>query len=1309
MLYDGYQRKIERIAKIVDTVKKYKVLILSIIGTLLAVLSAFLAVKGMLTSDLFIKDKQFTYGVSIERNANALFGKASYEYRIKGDDAWTDGMPFSVGTYEVRAVSERTFGVKQYGQIRTIEIMPTRVEFSIVSSSITYGEKPDYRANLVGKDKVQSIDFDMERKTGTVSASVNEQSVVIVDEDGNDVTYCYEIVGSAKNVRVNKRQITVKVKGAEKTYDGTPLTCEEYESVVLAYSDVMELAFNTSITDCGSVLNEPTVLIKNENGQDVTSHYTVNVEAGTLTVNKRSITVTALATENGRAYDGTPLTCDDFEITEGSLVDGESITEALFDGQIIDVGEADVKFESIKIINANREDNQDVTNNYDYKLLDTKINVVKRKVTVDASGQKTYDGTELAVTGDNISFVSNQMVEGQILTVYSNTSAAKTYDAENSFWKVTSGVGEDLASNYDVTLSGVSLVIGQKQLVLTACGFEKTYNGSTHKATEFVADGLVYGHYVKATVSGEIRDVGTAESTVTYDKILFNDEDVTSNYIVSCVKGTLIINKRQVRIMPSAKKTYDDTDSTINASVFVSVEKLNDENSWEEGLYGNEKLKANCSINGDGLINAATYLDKVSVIDGTITIENGKFGNYEITDFTGSYTIAQRSLSIRTPSGNKEYNGMPQTFAFESGELNPEKLASFGLISGHRIQFKNWRALEEFTGQAVKNTVEVESITDGNGVSKYDNYVINISEGDISISKRQIKLMFEKEETFNNSQFKYTITENNYFVGNKGLVNSHILYLETNGESATTYGSASLLWSIKKDGADYSFNYSVNMDGASIEVKKRVVRVTNVNDFTKEYDNKSFSIGGFNRHSSEYFPDGDWFDAENLVEWHLMSLTVTCDKTDVGTYDLVVQDYKFYKVEGTETVDISGNYELEMPNLSNKLTITPKLLNVKINYEKIYDGTSSFDVSNRTIYLTTSESRDFYFDEYGQKLNINSRFAILPTEAGTYSGKVINYNYSITDLLDNPISLENYNFNEINGDIIIGKRPIGISTGAKNFDSITGSKQCYKQISLVSGILVGGQELKIDESDDTIIPGIIEEGDAVLNSLPYKIIDQNGVDRKDNYDVTENFGWLTIKRREVEVLFYSIKDSVYNGQAREVGFFVFGIESGKGLYEGDKITFSEYYITDENGQRVDQIINAGSYMVSALLKDAVLTRGGEQLELLKYYNVVNIHQANVNIAKANIIVKTNDVSVSGPITKEQAEQAVKNSYYDINGVYDDWQIEMRTDVLEGETFSRENGIYRFVLGGQWVYYPNGVWDEHPNYTVTFEYGTFTVN
>ena len=1306
MLYKSYQRKIERIAKIVDTVKKYKVLILSIIGTLLAVLSAFLAVKGMITSDLFVKEKQFVYGVSIERNANALFSNASYEYRIKGEDGWTDGMPFSVGIYEVRAVSVRTFGVKQYGQIRTVEIVPTRVEFSIVSSSITYGEKPDYTVKLVGEDKVQCIDFDMERRTGTVSASVNEQSVVIVDEDGNDVTYCYEIVGSEKNVRVNKRQITVKVKGAEKTYDGTPLVCEDYEPVDLVYSDEMEVEFNTSITNCGSVLNEPTVKIKNENGQDVTSNYSINVQAGTLTVKKRAITVTALATKNGREYDGEPLTCDGFEITEGSLVDGESITDTVFDGQLVDVGESDVKFESIKIINANRQDNQDVTDNYDYKLVGTKINVVKRRVTVDASGQKTYDGTELAVTGENISFVLNQMVDGQTLTVYSKTPDAKTFDAENSFWKVTSESGEDLASNYAVTLSNVSLVIVQKQLVLTACSFEKSYNGSTHKATEFIADGLVYGHYVSATVSGEIRDVGTATSTVTYDKILFNDDDVTSNYIVSCVKGTLIINKRQVRIIPSAKKTYDDTDSTLNASVSINVEKLNDYGVWEKGLYGNENLKADCSINGEGLVNADTYFDKVSVIGGTITIENGKFGNYEIADFTGSYTIAQKSLNIKTPSGNKEYNGTSQIFAFESGELNSEKLASFGLISGHKIQFKNWRALEEYTGQTVRNTVEVESITDSNGVSKFDNYLINISEGDVSISKRQITLEFRKVETFSNEKFKYEITSNEYFANNKGLVNSHTLILETKNGTVATYGSANLKWSIEKDGADYSFNYSVNMEGVSISVNKRVVKVNNVSYFGKEYDSNTFSRSGYNRHSYEGLPGGYLFDAENLLDEHLLFLTFTSGETDAGIYDLKYS-YKVYRFEGAEAVDITDNYELEEPDLRGKLIISPKDLNVKIDYEKIYDGSSAFDVNMRKVSVTTGNGEEFHFEQFRQTLTVNVDFNGLFTEADIYVGKVINYQYSIKDSSDNPIKTENYNFNETDGDIIINKRPLVIGTGAKNFE-YNGNKQYCKELFLNSGTLVVGHELEIDESDETKIPGIIKEGE-VLNSLPYKIVDRLGIDRKHNYEITENFGLLTVNRREIEVFFNSIKGT-YNGQEKQIKFYVFGVEAGKGLFEGDQITFSKYLVTDENGQIVDQIINAGNYKVSALIEDAILTRGGEVLRLSDYYNVVLIEAANVSISKANIIVKTKDVSVSGPITSEQAEQALKNSYYTLTNVYDDWEIEMQTDVLDDETFSRENGISRFKLGNQTVYYPwEGVWDGHSNYTITFDYGTFTVN
>ena len=80
MLYKSYEQKIEKIAKIVEKILKYKILISCILGFILACVVALLSVRGMMTEDLVLSGKDFIYGESFSYSAEALMKDVSYEF-----------------------------------------------------------------------------------------------------------------------------------------------------------------------------------------------------------------------------------------------------------------------------------------------------------------------------------------------------------------------------------------------------------------------------------------------------------------------------------------------------------------------------------------------------------------------------------------------------------------------------------------------------------------------------------------------------------------------------------------------------------------------------------------------------------------------------------------------------------------------------------------------------------------------------------------------------------------------------------------------------------------------------------------------------------------------------------------------------------------------------------------------------------------------------------------------------------------------------------------------------------------------------
>ena len=105
------------------------------------------------------------------------------------------------------------------------------------------------------------------------------------------------------------------------------------------------------------------------------------------------------------------------------------------------------------------------------------------------------------------------------------------------------------ADNYDVTTADGQLTMQKAsvEITLTAGSGEWTYDGEAHGNTEVtVTSGILFpGDELVASASGSVTDVAdSAEGNNPVAdgyKILHGDEDVTENYVITTVAGTLTI------------------------------------------------------------------------------------------------------------------------------------------------------------------------------------------------------------------------------------------------------------------------------------------------------------------------------------------------------------------------------------------------------------------------------------------------------------------------------------------------------------------------------------------------------------------------------------------------------------------------------------------------------------------------------------------------------------------------------------------------------------------------------------------------
>ena len=309
MLYEKYKSAMQRIAAVVKFIKRYRVLFISIIASIITCVSAGMAVTGVIY-DVAECPKEFVYGQKFAYEANALFEDVYYEFAVEGGDEWTQEMPREAGTYQVRAVSQRVFGSPSYGKVHSFTIKPKKVEVYVNQNKIEYGKTPTVAADLVLGDSITCDtmsyrELDNKEKSKVIPIA---SSIKIANEKGKDVTTSYELVPVEREIEFTLRTVEVTIKGLEVVYDGKTYNSEEYEvsDGSLAFKDSLSFAFEKTITNVGSVQNVAKIQVFTEDGINVSHQYYILIKCGDLVVNKRPVAL--LTGSENFLYDGTTHT-----------------------------------------------------------------------------------------------------------------------------------------------------------------------------------------------------------------------------------------------------------------------------------------------------------------------------------------------------------------------------------------------------------------------------------------------------------------------------------------------------------------------------------------------------------------------------------------------------------------------------------------------------------------------------------------------------------------------------------------------------------------------------------------------------------------------------------------------------------------------------------------------------------------------------------------------------------------------------------------------------------------------------------------
>ena len=638
---------------------------------------------------------------------------------------------------------------------------------------------------------------------GSSANKIVADSVKITDGSGRDLTEMYSVrlvdgTLTVKNVS-SPTAITITMKSAEKVYDGKALSSKDYEisSDKLAEGDELTIGeVMGEQLDVGESSVTASFTVKRGNS-DVTAKYTITIVAGKLTVKARPVAVTMKDAQ--KEYDGNVLSSKAYEISSGTIAEGDTLTIGEVKGEQLGVGESSVTAS----FTVKRGEN-DVTGNYTLTVVPGRLTVKPRSIVLTAdSAEKDYDGK--ALTKDSFSVTSGSLVSGHSISATVSGSQTAAGSSANKIdaasVKITDGSGKILTGMYSIRLVDGTLTvkgINQTAITITMKSAEKVYDGKvlTSKDYEITSGKLADGDTLTV---GEIKgeQLGAGESSVTASfTVKHGANDVTASYAITVVPGKLTVKPRPITITAdSASKVYDGRALTRDSWKLTTGE-----------LVKGHKLTASVSGSQTDLGSSANVVVKnsIKIVDSE---KKDVTANYEITTAAGTLTVNRdpiTAITLTVGDGSKVYDGKP--YRFIAADI---RVTSGTLPAGYTIDAT---FNPEAPTDVGKYEVTIKSVTirNASGADVTSQFNITRARGTLTITERPLVISTKAA----NKVYDGTPLTERSTPSISGRVEGHQVTLRITGSQTKVGSSENTVSDVKitdkETGADVTKNYAIS-------------------------------------------------------------------------------------------------------------------------------------------------------------------------------------------------------------------------------------------------------------------------------------------------------------------------------------------------------------------------------------------------------------------------------------------------------------------------------------------------------------------
>ena len=1094
-----------------------------------------------------------------------------------GKDAGTYNAAFAEGT--VGTVDSTKKYIVASATDGVLTITPATLTVKTPDANKTYdGTALTAAGTIIGFVNGEEATF---TTTGTQTAVGSSDNTYNITWDKTAKANNYTVSATVGKLTVTETTavITVTTTGGTFTYDGQAHGATvKVEGVPTGYS-VETAASNATATDVTTeavAATCDTLVIKNAQGEDVTSKLKDNIKYvdGSITITPATLTVTTPS--ESKVYDGEALTAAG-EIT--GFVNGETATFTTT-GTQTEVGSSENTY-SIAWDGTAKESNYTVNATVGTLTVTENANEI---VVTTTGGEFTYDGQAHGATVSVSTLPKGYTLKSATSSATATDVTTKDVVAECDNLVIVNAKGEDVTGKLTIKYNNGSIKINPAALTVTTSDANKAYDGTALTAAGTIS-GFVNGETASFATTGSQTNVGSSKNTYS---LTWDGTAKESNYTVSETVGTLTVTKGKISDYVTLKgndqsKTYDGTALSAGAATAtdkngndLKIEYSTDGTNWTEdpstitATNVSDTTTVQIRVSADNYDGYVTGTETLTITPATVilTSESGEktydgtaltkpdvtvsgvgFVEGEVSDIkaTGSVTYVEEgkvtnAITYTTGANFKESN---YTITKKEGALsiNPistpivikansgEKVYDGSELTAQGVTFTDGVLLE---GDELKVTVSGSQTNVGSSDNKVTNIKVMRGEQDVTenytfgdsiygtltVTQRTITLTSGSATKVYDGQpltkNEVTVTEGS-FVEGEG-VNYNVTGSQTyagNSENVFTYTA--------QEGTDLN-NYNVTTKYGTLTVKQSEDEIViTAPSADKMYDGSALTTEGL---TATY--------SGKLVEGDKLMVTLSGSQTDAGESATTVSEYKVIRtVDGKET-DVTSSYKFGA-SVSGTLTVTKRNVTLtSATDSKTYDGTA---LTNHNVEVTG----DGFTGGEG-------------VEAYDFSGSQLDAGFSSNSFsytLKDNTSEANYNIKVAFGILTVtpisGDKTITITanSNSKTYDgtALTDSSYSYTKNILVKGdVLTAVVEGSVTNVDDVNTANVVTS---------YKVM-RGDTDVTKNYTITTETGSLTINPRTVTLT--SADDSKpYDGKPLKNETITVG---GEGFVAGEGASYN---------------------------------------------------------------------------------------------------------------------------------------------------------